>query len=120
MALPLIIGIGIDNGVHVFHRIVLEGEDRIDVAMVSTGKAVLLTTLTTMIGFGSLMASVHRGFFDLGLLVSIGILVCYLASVILMPAMMEIFWFTWTPPLEMTSWMKRKKSEEKNDASEEG
>ena len=31
----MIIGIGIDNGVHVFHRIVLEGEDRIDVAMVS-------------------------------------------------------------------------------------
>ena len=93
MALPLIIGTGIDYGVHIFHRIVYEGRDRISEALMSTGKAILMTTLTTMLGFGSLMASVHRGFFSLGFLLTLGVFLCFLASTVLLPPLIEIFWF---------------------------
>ncbi|MBI4613766.1 MAG: MMPL family transporter, partial [Planctomycetes bacterium] len=92
-ALPLILGLGIDYGVYIFHRIVQDGEARMEGAMISCGKAVFLSAATTIIGFGSLLASVHQGFFDLGLLVSTGITLCYLAGVLLIPALMAFFWF---------------------------
>ncbi len=94
IALPLILGLGIDYGVYIFNRIVQEGETRIDYAVMETGKAVLLSALTTIIGFGSLLASVHQGFFHLGLLVSVGITMCYVASVVFLPALMEFLWFS--------------------------
>jgi predicted RND superfamily exporter protein len=57
MGLPLIIGIGIDDGVHIMHRWRSEGKGKIRIVFSSTGKAILLTSLTTMFAFGSLIFS---------------------------------------------------------------
>jgi uncharacterized protein len=89
MAIPLIVGIGIDDGVHIYHRIRKEGE--IPGALSHSGKAVILTSLTTGIGFGSLMMSVHPGLYSLGIATSIGIFSCLLVSLFLMPALIAIF-----------------------------
>lgn len=89
MAIPLIVGIGIDDGVHIYHRIREERE--LPAALEHSGKAVLLTTLTTGIGFGSLMLSVHRGFFSLGMVTTIGLVCCFFVSVFLLPALVAIF-----------------------------
>ncbi|MGD2294721.1 MAG: MMPL family transporter, partial [Candidatus Aminicenantes bacterium] len=60
MGFPLIIGIGIDDGVHIIHRWRHEGKGKIWTVFSTTGKAILLTSLTTMLAFGSLIFSIWR------------------------------------------------------------
>ena len=89
LALPLIVGIGIDDGVHYYHRVTQD--HNIVKALVHTGKPIILTSLTTGIGFGSLLLSVHGGVFALGLTTTIGIFACLLSSLIVLPALIAIF-----------------------------
>ncbi|MCJ7680748.1 MAG: MMPL family transporter [Candidatus Aminicenantes bacterium] len=82
MALPLIIGIGIDDGVHIVHRWIAEGRGNLRIVFSSTGKAILLTSLTTMLAFGSLIFSVYRGFGQLGGALFLGVGACFLTTVL--------------------------------------
>lgn len=90
MGLPMIVGIGIDDGVHLLHRYRYEGFDKTPVVLKSTGKAILLTSLTTMAGFGSLMLGTYRGWADLGLLLSFGVGACFLTTVLFLPAIISL------------------------------
>ncbi|MFH1715664.1 MAG: hypothetical protein ABH857_05725 [Elusimicrobiota bacterium] len=56
----------------------------------STGKAILLTSLTTMLAFGSLMFSVWPGFRSLGGLMFIGVGACFIATVIILSAIIAL------------------------------
>ncbi len=85
MGIPLIIGIGIDDGVHIIHRWRREGRGKLRAIFASTGKAILLTSLTTMLAFGSLVFSVWRGFGQLGGALAIGVGACFLTTVIMLP-----------------------------------
>ncbi|MHA7873652.1 MAG: MMPL family transporter, partial [Hyphococcus sp.] len=80
IVLPLLIGIGVDSGIHLVmrHDQVAAGEG---VFGTSTPRAVLFSALTTVASFGSLMLSPHRGTASMGELLSIAIaytLVCTL------------------------------------------
>ncbi|NIP99121.1 MAG: MMPL family transporter, partial [Nitrospinaceae bacterium] len=88
--LPLIIGIGVVNGIHIVHRYREERDKDIPVLSKSTGDAVVLSSLTTMIGFGSLMVADHQGIFSLGLVLTIGVGCCLVASVSFLPAMLKL------------------------------
>jgi len=85
MGLPMIVGIGIDDGVHVVHRWIHEGKHKIHTIFSSTGKAILLTSLTTMLAFGSLIFSIWRGLGHLGAALFVGVCACFLTSVIVLP-----------------------------------
>lgn len=87
MTLPLIIGIGVDNGVHITHRLRDGGVQSIPDALVHTGKAVTMTTLTTMIGFGSLTFTNHPGLASVGSMIVLGLSVCLLLSILLLPSL---------------------------------
>ena len=82
MGLPLIVGIGIDDGVHIVHRWKHEGKGKIGVIFSSTGKAILLTSLTTMLAFGSLVFSIWRGFGHLGGALFLGVGACFLTTIL--------------------------------------
>ena len=84
MALPLILGIGIDYGVHVIHRWRREGVNSVRTVYASTGKAILLTSLTTMLAFGSMAFSIWRGYGSLGIALVIGVGACFLTTVIIL------------------------------------
>lgn len=86
VAVPLIIGMGIDDGIHIVHRY----RERKDVASAVrfTGKAVIMTSLTTMAGFGSLSTSHFPALSSLGKLVIIGMGSCLLTSLVLLPSLM--------------------------------
>ena len=90
MAIPLILGIGIDDGVHVLHRYKHEGPGSVNTVFRSTGKAIIITSLTTMLAFGSLVFATYRGFGSLGLALFIGVGMCLLATITLLPAIMAI------------------------------
>jgi len=84
MGLPMIIGIGIDYGVHVVHRWRIEETGKVNKIFASTGKAILLSAITTMLAFGSLIFSIWRGFGSLGGAMFIGVGACFLSTVIIL------------------------------------
>ena len=83
MAVPLVLGIGIDNAIHIIHRYRLE--KNIPLVLRTTGKAVFLTALTTMIGFGSFGFSPHRGLAGMGYVLVIGVAACLITAVFVLP-----------------------------------
>lgn len=79
-AVPVLIGLGVDGAIHVAHR-----RRRVETDG-ATRRAVLLTSLTTMVGFGSLLLASHRGLASLGGLMAIGCLACLLTALFVVPA----------------------------------
>ena len=88
--LPLIIGIGVVNGVHMVHRYREEADKNINILSRSTGQGVVLSSLTTMIGFGSLMVADHQGIYSLGLVLTLGVGCCLVASITLLPSILRL------------------------------
>ena len=84
MGLPMIIGIGIDYGVHIVHRWHIEGSNKVNKIFASTGKAILLSAITTMLAFGSLIFSIWRGFGSLGAAMFIGVGACFFSTFIIL------------------------------------
>ena len=88
MTLPLVIGIGVTNGIHILNRYAEEGTPGI--LSRSTGKAVLVSGLTAIAGFGSLMLAQHRGIRSLGIIMSAGIATCMIAALTFLPALLSL------------------------------
>jgi uncharacterized protein len=85
--LPLIVGIGVDGGVHVLHDFRARRGSRYRVSGSVFG-AIVLNQLTTVVGFGSLMMAAHRGLFSLGFVLTLGVINCMIVAVVLLPAML--------------------------------
>lgn len=90
VAAPLLLGIGIDDGVHMMHRYREEGPGRIPAVLQSTGRAVVLTSLTTMIGFGVFELAHHQGLESLGRVMVIGVFSCLLGSLTALPTLLVL------------------------------
>lgn len=88
--LPLIVGIGIDDGIHVMHRYLEEGPGSLPKVIKQTGKAIFLTTATTCLAFASLLFSTHPGMRSMGAIPVLGLIYCFIAAVIFMPAIMKV------------------------------
>jgi uncharacterized protein len=91
IALPVIVGIGVDNGVHFLHRFAAAGPGGMERATTSVGRAILMSSLTTMVAFGSLMAYLMRGMADLGMVLFVGMGFCLLTTFTLLPATAQLF-----------------------------
>ncbi len=88
MTLPLVIGIGVTNGIQILNRVAEEQNPRI--LAKSTGKAVLVSGLTALTGFGSLTLAKHQGLQSLGFVMAIGIAACLVAALTFLPAALNI------------------------------
>jgi len=88
MTLPLVIGIGVTNGIHILNRFAEERTPGI--LSRSTGKAVLVSGLTAIAGFGSLMLAKHRGIYSLGCVMATGIATCMIAALAFLPALLNL------------------------------
>lgn len=91
IAFPLILGVGVDNGVHVLHDFLgSRGERRAYNLSHTTGRGIAVAALTTILGFGSLMLSQHRGLVGLGLLLTLGVTCCMLSALVFLPAVLRV------------------------------
>jgi uncharacterized protein len=88
IALPLMLGIGEDYGVHLVHEF-REQKGRYRMSQ-ATAVAVLVDGLTTVVGFGSLMIASHRGLQSLGRVLTLGVSCCMFTSMIMLPALLTI------------------------------
>ena len=89
IVLPLILGIGVDSGIHLVHRHregLREAKNLLDT---STARAVLFSALTTLISFATLAFSNHLGIASLAQLLCVGILLMLIANVVVLPAILE-------------------------------
>jgi hypothetical protein len=88
MTLPLVIGIGVTNGIHILNRFAEEQQPSI--LAKSTGKAVLISGLTTVAGFGSLILAKHQGIQSLGYVMAVGTATCMTAGLTFLPALLNL------------------------------
>jgi hypothetical protein len=109
LVFPLIIGIGIDNGIHLVHRSREESCEGWVLVAGSTGQSVTLFSLTTMVGFSSLMVANHYGTFSIGLLLTLAVGSVLLASLTVLPL------FLHTPTLGMAPAEERISEEMETD-----
>ena len=87
IALPLIFGVGVDNGIHINRRSrAIGGEGLLET---STARAVLFSGLTTIASFGSLGLSQHRGLASMGQLLAIGMIAVVVCTLLILPAWLE-------------------------------
>lgn len=86
MSIPLILGIGVDSGVHMVHR--YRQNTPPGALWRSIGRAVTLSALTTMAGLGSMAVADHRGMQSLGLTLVIGVGCCLLTTTLSLPALL--------------------------------
>lgn len=101
MTLPLVVGIGVTNGIHVLNRFAEQRDPSIFGR--STGKAVLLSALTTIAGFGSLVVGKHAGIASLGFVMAVGTATCVVAGLTVLPALLTILLrLGWSLPTRAT------------------
>ena len=85
-AIPLIIGIGIDNGIHLVQRYLRNEHDGILAIAKASGAALIQSNLTTIVGFGALMASSFTPLAEMGLVTSLGVALALVGGLGLIPA----------------------------------
>lgn len=85
-AIPLIIGIGIDNGIHLVRRYQENERNEILAIAKASGAALIQSNLTTIIGFGALMASSFAPLVEMGLVTSLGVALALAGGLLLIPA----------------------------------
>jgi len=88
MTLPLVVGIGVTNGIHILNR--FAEEQTPNILAKSTGKAVLISALNTIAGFGSLMLAKHQGIASLGYVMAMGTATCMIAALTFLPAVLNL------------------------------
>lgn len=86
--IPLIFGIGVDDGVYVAARVREVGDIAESIRL--AGRALVMTSLTTIAGFGFLGISEYPPLATMGRLVTLGLLFCLLLSVTLLPALLKL------------------------------
>jgi predicted RND superfamily exporter protein len=86
IALPITFGIGVDYGVNIVQRYRFEGTGKILDAVRGTGGAVALASLTTIIGYGSLLLAGNQAFFSFGRLAILGEITTLTAALLSLPS----------------------------------
>jgi len=87
MAIPILIGTGVDFAINLAHRSRQEGS--VWTAVKTTGKAITVSGSTALLGFGSLILGAHWGVKSLGLVLAFGIASCLTVSLLILPALLE-------------------------------
>lgn len=89
LALPIVLGIAVDDGVHLVHRFLDERGD-LPATLQGTGRSIVLTSLTTMAAFGALVLTRHRGLGSFAACLSLGVASALVLSVFLLPQILRL------------------------------
>lgn len=86
VALPITLGLGVDYAINLAHRQHHDGADPME-PLRTSGAAVFMCSLTTIIGYGSLLVSQNLAIRGFGLASLIGEITCLVAALVLVPAL---------------------------------
>ena len=94
--LPMLLGLGIDFGIYMVHRLHGQTRQHVGEAVHLTGVAIGLSAFTTQLAFGTLALSQNQGLASVGVVTLLGLTACLLASLVTLPAT----WHVWMTHLE--------------------
>ncbi len=89
IVLPLLLGIGVDSGIHLVHRARVSGDVR-NLLGTSTARAVGYSALTTIASFGTMGFASHLGLATLGQLLTLGVAFTLLCNLVVLPALISL------------------------------
>lgn len=89
MAFPITFGIGAEYAINVLQRYRERAGDAA-AGVARTARAVALCSLTTIMGYGSLLVASNQALFSFGVLAVLGEITCLLAAVLLLPAALRV------------------------------
>ena len=95
IALPITFGIGVDYAVNIYSRYMLELRQAEPVpaaqrALSATGGAVILCSLTTVIGYGALLLARNGALISFGEVAIVGEITCLAAAMVILPSWMML------------------------------
>jgi hopanoid biosynthesis associated RND transporter like protein HpnN len=90
VVIPLIFGLGVDNGIHIVKRF-HQSKNVEALVYSSTPKAVFLSNLTTLGTFCALSFSSHQGIYSIGVLLTIALTSLMLLTLVSLPALLATF-----------------------------
>ena len=88
IALPLLLGIGVDSGIHMLHCYREQRHGTARYPFGTQGRGVVISAMTTIFSIACLAFSPHRGMANLGLLLSTGIAIMALCMLCVLPALL--------------------------------
>lgn len=91
LAIPILLGVGIDNGIYLYSHAKELGLSQVNHIMISTGGSIFISNFTTAMGFLSLTISSHIGLASFGFITFAGMLCIFYAYRILFPALARFF-----------------------------
>lgn len=89
VALPLLLGVGVDNGIHLVYRFRAGHLPRDNVLRTATARGIVFGALTTVLSFGNLSFSPHTGTASMGIVLAIGLTVIVLTTLFVLPALLN-------------------------------
>jgi predicted RND superfamily exporter protein len=104
IAFPITFGIGVDYAVNVMARYLRDGSRDVEGAVRGTGGAVGLCSLTTIVGYSSLLVAQNVGLFLFGLLAVFGEIACLTTAVVVLPAVLMLVHGRASPRLPEFEW----------------
>ena len=100
IAIPLLFGLGVDNGVHLVHRLHDPQLDKSRLLATSTARGIFFSALTTIFSFGTLAFLTHRGTSSMGQLLTIGVFLTMAVTLIVLPAFLFL-------PRQLPGWLNK-------------
>ncbi|MGZ8184923.1 MAG: MMPL family transporter [Methylobacter sp.] len=90
IALPLLLGLGVDNGIHMVEKLRHSLSEEQNIYQSSTARAIFYGALTTASSFGGLAFSPHQGIASMGLVITIGIFWIMVCTFVILPALSKL------------------------------
>jgi hypothetical protein len=90
IVLPLLLGMGVDSGIHLIHRARTGVEQGGNVLETSTARAVVYSNLTSIASFGTMAFASHQGLATLGLMLTLGVTYTMACNMIVLPALISL------------------------------
>jgi predicted RND superfamily exporter protein len=91
IVLPLLLGLGIDNGIHFIYRYRRDPSGNLNILRTSTSRAVYYNTATSVVGFLPLAWMPHRGLASMGIMLTLCMVFVMICTYTVLPALMELF-----------------------------
>ncbi|MDD5578520.1 MAG: MMPL family transporter [Methylobacter sp.] len=90
IALPLLLGLGVDNGIHMVEKLRHSLSEEQNIYQSSTSRAMFYGALTTSSSFAGLAFSPHQGIASMGLVITIGIFWIMMCTFVILPALSKL------------------------------
>jgi len=90
IALPLLLGLGVDNGIHMVEKLHHSLSEEQNIYQSSTARAMFYGALTTASSFAGLAFSPHQGIASMGLIITMGIFWIMTCTFIVLPALSKL------------------------------